>query len=104
MKAIKDGKALVDEGRSSKSSPDDSKKEVDQSEKPNKNVATPKNKTKAIKNKGPQKTTTPLQRRMKNLPGMFVYLMVIVFHVITMDIWPRIVKLLTGTTIKDHRI
>ena len=51
-KAIKDGKAPVDEGTSSTSSQDDSKKEVDQSEKPKKNVATPKNKTKAIKNKG----------------------------------------------------
>ena len=30
--------------------------------------------------------------------------MVIVFHVLTMDIWSGIVKLLTGTTIKDHRI
>ena len=58
MKAIKDGKALVDEGTSSTASQDDSKKEVDQSEKPKKNVATPKNKIKAIKNKGPQETTT----------------------------------------------
>lgn len=53
MKEIKDGKALVDEGTSSTASQDDSKKEVDQNEKPKKNVATPKNKTKAIKNKGP---------------------------------------------------
>ena len=53
MKAIKDGKAPVDEGTSSTASQEDSKKEVDQSEKPMKNVATPKNKTKAIKTKGP---------------------------------------------------
>jgi len=59
MKAIKDGKDLVDEGTSSTSSQDNSKKEVDQTEKPKKNVATPKNKIKAIKNKGPQQTTTP---------------------------------------------
>jgi len=58
MKAIKDGKALVDEGRSSTASHDDSKKEFDQIENPKKNFATPKNKTKAIKNKGPQETTT----------------------------------------------
>ena len=59
MKVIKDGKAPVDEGTSSTSLQDDSKKEVDQSEKPKKNVANPKNKTKAINNKGPQQTTTP---------------------------------------------
>jgi len=53
MKAIKDGKAPVDEGTSSTFLQDDSKKEVDQSEKPKKNVATPKNKI-----KGPQQTTT----------------------------------------------
>jgi len=35
---------------------------------------------------------------------MFVYLMVIVFHALTMDIWPTIVNLLTSTTIKDHCI
>ena len=45
-----------------------------------------------------------LQRRMKNLPDMFVYLMVIVCHALTMDIWPRIVKLLIGTAFKDHHI
>ena len=59
MKETKDGKALVDEGTSSTASQDDSKKEVDQSEKPKKNVATPKKNTKAIKNKGPQETKTP---------------------------------------------
>ena len=59
MEAIKDGNALVDEGTSSTSSQNDSKKEVDQSEKPKKNVATPKKKTKEIKNKVPQETTTP---------------------------------------------
>ena len=53
MKAIKDGKALVDEGTSSTYSHDDSKKEVDQNENPKENVSTPKNKTKEIKNKGP---------------------------------------------------
>lgn len=37
---------------------DDSKKEFDQSEKPKKNVVTLKNKTKAIRNKGPEQTTT----------------------------------------------
>ena len=51
MKGIKDCKAPVDEGTSSTASQDDSKKEVDESEKPKKNVATPKNKTKVIKNK-----------------------------------------------------
>lgn len=40
-----------------------------------------------------------LQRRMKNLPGMFFYLMVIAFYVLTMDIWLRNVKFLTGTII-----
>ena len=59
MKAIKDGNLPVDEGTSSTASQDDSKKEFDQSEKPKKNVATPKNKTKAIKNKGPQQATQP---------------------------------------------
>ena len=49
MKAIKDGKAPVDEGPSATSLQDDSKKEVDQSEKPKKNVATPQNKTKAVR-------------------------------------------------------
>jgi len=58
MKAIKDGKAPADESTSSTTLQDDSKKEVDQSEKPKKNVATPKNKTKEIKKKGPQETTT----------------------------------------------
>ena len=58
MKEIKDGKARVDEVTSSTTSQDDSKKEFDQSEKPKKNVATPKNKTKAMKNKGPKETTT----------------------------------------------
>jgi len=58
MKAIKDGKAPVDEGTSSTSSQDDSKKDFDQSEKLKKNVATPNNKTKEIKNKGPQQTPT----------------------------------------------
>jgi len=63
MKAIKYGKALVDEGTSSTSLQDDSKKGVDQSEKPKKNVATRKNKTKAIKNKGLQETTTPYPKK-----------------------------------------
>ena len=63
MKAIKDGKALVDEGTSSIASQDDSKKEVDQSEKPKRNVATPRNKWKSIKNKGPQEITTPPSKR-----------------------------------------
>ena len=40
-----------------------------------------------------------LQRRMKNLPGMFIYLMVIAFYVLTMEIWLGIVKFLTGTII-----
>lgn len=58
MKAINDGKAQVDEGTSPTTSQDDSKKGVDQSENQKKNVATPKNKTNAIKNKGPKETTT----------------------------------------------
>eukprot|EP00253_Pinus_taeda_P008073 PITA_08073 len=48
MKAIKDGKAPVDEGTSSTSSQDDSKKEVEQSENQMKNFATPKNNTKVV--------------------------------------------------------
>eukprot|EP00253_Pinus_taeda_P001974 PITA_01974 len=59
MKEIKDGKDLVYEVTSSTSSQDDSKKEVYQSENPKKNVATPKNKIKEIKNKGLQQSTTP---------------------------------------------
>lgn len=43
MKAIKDGEAPVDEGTRSTASQDGSKKEVNQSEKPKKNVAAPKN-------------------------------------------------------------
>ena len=97
MKGIKDGKAPVDEGTRSTALQDDSKKEVDQSENPKKNFATPKNKEKAIKNKGPQKLQHRLQRRMKNLPGMFIYLMITTFYVLTMDIWLGIVKFLTGT-------
>ena len=72
MKAIKDGKALVDEGTSSTASQDDSKKEVDRSEKPKKNVATPKNKTKEIKNKGPQETTTPPPKK-NDKSSMYVH-------------------------------
>ena len=52
IKEIKYGKAPVDEGTCSTSSQDDSKKEVDQIEKTKKNVVTPKNKTKSVKNKG----------------------------------------------------
>ena len=43
MNTIKYGKAPVDEGTSSTTLQDDSKKEFDQSEKPKKNIATPKN-------------------------------------------------------------
>ena len=51
MKLIKVVKAPIDEGTSSTSSQDDSKKEVDLSEKPKKNVATPKNNTNMVKRK-----------------------------------------------------
>lgn len=61
MKAIKVGKVLVDEGTSS-TSLQDSKKEVDQSEKLKKNVATPKNKTKAQQ----QITTLPPKNNEKS--------------------------------------
>lgn len=113
MKEIKDGKALVDEGISSTASQDDSKKEVYLSEKPKNNVATLESKSKSIKNKGPQQTSTLSPKKNKNIPSMFVYLMVIVFDVLTMDIWLGIVKFLTGTIIiyknleeslQDHEI
>jgi len=56
MKEINAGKAPIDEGTSSTSSQDDSKKEVDLNEKPKKNVA--KNNTNTVKSKGRQQTTT----------------------------------------------
>ncbi len=74
MEAIKAGKAPVDEGTSSTSSQDASKKEVDLSEKPKKNVATPKNKTNAVKRKGPQKTTThSLKKNDKSSRYVFLF-------------------------------
>lgn len=58
MKAIKDGKAPINEGTSSTYLQDDPKKEAYQNEKLKNNVSIPKTKTKVVKKKGQQQTTT----------------------------------------------
>ena len=47
---------------------------------------------KQSKTKDDTKLQHPLQRKMKNILGMFVYLTVIAFYVLTIDIWLGTVK------------
>ena len=90
--------SLVDEGTSSTSSHDDSKKLI-KVKSHRRMLQLQRTRPKQSRTKDHNKLQHHLQRRMKNLPGMFIYLMVIAFYLLTMDIWIGIVKFLTSTII-----